>query len=172
MPPEIWFETQSHNGSALYSNVRENELTFIEGHQVRYGPSRLLFDTAEGLQGSDLTLKSLHSLSSRLTYCVLDIYNHRSNVIKAANYETLVHRAPNTLTQRDKKLHGTKRRVISQGFSDNALRVFEAPVTAQILKFSALLGGTKNDDGTENEHLVQDSGDNWSPPRDMAAWCG
>lgn len=83
----------------------------------------------------------------------------------------MVHRAPNTLTQRDKKLHGKKRRVISQGFSDNALRAFEGPITAQIQKFSGLLGGNKNDYSTEDDLFTEQSSENWSPVRDMARWC-
>lgn len=139
---------------------------------MRYAPNRLLIDTAEGLRGQYPSSNILRRLSiRRLTFCALDIYSHRSNVIKADNYDSLVHRAPNTLTQRDKKLHGRKRRVISQGFSDSALRVYEAPVLVQIQKFSAILGGAQNDDGTKREYCALNSFDGWSPPRNVARWC-
>ena len=64
-----------------------------------------------------------------------DIYSHQSNVIKSDVYNQMVHRAANILTLRDKTQHGVRRRILSQGFSENALRGFEPAVLAQIEKF-------------------------------------
>jgi cytochrome P450 len=62
----------------------------------------------------------------------IDIYGHGKNFKKAQRYAAMVHRAPNTLTVIDKKKHGKKRRVISQGFSDAALKGHELVILEQI----------------------------------------
>lgn len=70
----------------------------------------------------------------------------------------MVHRAPNTLTLIDKKQHGRKRRTISQGFGDNALRGFEDTIMSLVRTFC--------------DSLVQDTPvGEWSPPQNMARWC-
>ncbi|KAL4747878.1 hypothetical protein BDW72DRAFT_206088 [Aspergillus terricola var. indicus] len=81
------------------------------GDFVRYGPNSLLVNTAAGLH---------------------DIYSHGKNFKKAQRYAAMVHRAPNTLTVIDKAKHGKKRRVISQGFSDAALKNHELVILEQI----------------------------------------
>ncbi|KAH8588193.1 cytochrome P450 [Bisporella sp. PMI_857] len=85
------------------------------GSQVRYAPNRVLFNSASGFK---------------------DIYGHQSNVIKSDVYNQMVHRAPNLVTLRDKALHGVRRRILSQGFSESALRGFEPAILTQIEKFT------------------------------------
>ncbi|KAF4634033.1 hypothetical protein G7Y89_g4073 [Cudoniella acicularis] len=57
----------------------------------------------------------------------------------------MVHRAANILTLRDKVQHGVRRRILSQGFSDSALRGFEPAILTQIEKFTNKIspGGDK-----------------------------
>ncbi|GFF89445.1 isotrichodermin C-15 hydroxylase [Aspergillus udagawae] len=108
------------------------------GDFVRYGPNSLLVNTAAGLQ---------------------DIYAHGKNFKKAQRYAAMVHRAPNTLTVIDKKKHGKKRRVISQGFSDAALKSHELVILEQIEHLCTQLKAGKG--GQAVPVGV------WSPPKNM-----
>ncbi|KAG9244843.1 cytochrome P450 [Calycina marina] len=117
------------------------------GDKVRYAPNRLLFNTSAALK---------------------DIYSNNKNVKKSEVYNAMVHRAPNTLTQRDKKLHARNRRLISQGFSESSMRVYEKPMAAQIDIFCRCL--MENEEEPINGISYPLEG-GWSPPRDMAKWC-
>ena len=72
----------------------------------------------------------------------------------------MVHRAPNTLTVIDKKKHGKKRRIISQGFSDFALKKHEIVILEQVQHLCTQLRM-----GLNGEQMPIGS---WSPPKDMA----
>lgn len=74
----------------------------------------------------------------------------------------MVHQVPNTLTAVDKKKHGKKRRVISQGFSDAALKGHEDVVIQQIQQLCNQLRMTE--DGK-----TVPAGE-WAPARNMAKW--
>ncbi|EAW11678.1 cytochrome P450 [Aspergillus clavatus NRRL 1] len=108
------------------------------GDFVRYGPNSLLVNTATGLH---------------------DIYGHGKNFRKAQRYAAMVHRAPNTLTVIDKKKHGKKRRVISQGFSDAALKNHEVVINEQIRQ---LLAQLKTGEGGKAVSVGS-----WSSPKNM-----
>lgn len=76
----------------------------------------------------------------------------------------MVHQALNTLTVRDKKDHGRRRRVVSQGFSDAAVRAYEPSMLALINRLC--------------DRLLQPFGETskpqpgeWTPSRDMSDWC-
>ncbi|KAL2056362.1 hypothetical protein ABVK25_003385 [Lepraria finkii] len=73
------------------------------GPYVRYAPDRLVINTNRALR---------------------DIYSYVSNIQKSKGYEPLpvFPRAWNTHTAINKRIHGHKRRIVSQGFSDSALR--------------------------------------------------
>lgn len=47
----------------------------------------------------------------------------------------MVHKAANILTLRDKTQHGVRRRILSQGFSESALRSFEPAILSHIEQF-------------------------------------
>ena len=89
-----------------------------------------------------------------------DIYGYGGKVRKSQVYDTLVHRTVNTLTMRDKKQHAQRRRIMSHGFSDAAIRSFEPRVKELIRTLCDLL-------------IVKDAGSDgeWSAPQDMAKWC-
>ncbi|KAJ5822466.1 benzoate 4-monooxygenase cytochrome P450 [Penicillium robsamsonii] len=108
------------------------------GNYIRYAPDRLAFGTAKA---------------------VSDIYGYGAKVRKSQVYNTLVHRTANTLTMRDKKQHAQRRRIMSQGFSDAAIRSFEPRVQELIRTLCGLL-------------IVKDAGSvsEWSAPQDMAKW--
>lgn len=69
----------------------------------------------------------------------------------------MVHRAPNTLTLIDKKAHGRKRRIISQGLSDAALRRYQPAILKHINELCGALVGSKPSE--------------WSVPRNVAHYC-
>lgn len=98
----------------------------------------------------------------------LDIYGYNSNVIKSTTYNALLHRAPNILTARDKKQHGKRKRIISQGFSDANLRALEEPVMSQIANFCEVLSSNTTFVEESNTAAVKDG---WGPARDMSKLC-
>lgn len=97
-------------------------------------------------------------------YSHADIYGNRSNVIKSKVYNTLVHRAGNTLTLRNKAEHARRRRVMSPGFSDASLRLLEPKILAQI---NQMIQGLLNETGSKEAGPQHE----WSEARDMATWC-
>ncbi|KAL1964516.1 hypothetical protein VTN77DRAFT_6942 [Rasamsonia byssochlamydoides] len=117
-------------------------LANCSGDYVRYSPNGLLVNTVTGLK---------------------DIYSHGKNFKKSKKYLAMVHRAPNTLTAIDKKKHGKKRRVISQGFSDAALKSHEDVVLQQINQLCTQLRMTE-----DGQPVAEGQ---WAPARNMARWC-
>lgn len=97
-----------------------------------------------------------------------DIYGYNSNVIKSTSYNALLHRAPNILTARDKKQHGKRKRIISQGFSDANLRALEEPVVAQIKNFCHVLASNT---AFKEEFEVASVKQGWGPARDVSKLC-
>ncbi|KAK8022508.1 cytochrome P450 [Apiospora rasikravindrae] len=85
------------------------------GDYVRYGPNKLMINTAEGLR---------------------DIYHvgAGSKFMKATAYTPMVHRAPNTLTIRGGKDHARRRRIMAQGVSEKAQRGYEHRIMSHIDK--------------------------------------
>lgn len=122
---------------AWRGDVHEDILRCHEryGSRVRYGPDRLLFNTAQS---------------------VSDIYSHRANTLKSKVYHALAQQAPNSLTMRDKVLHGRRRRVVSQAFSENTLRSFEPKIVGNIHHLATTIAKT------------QDNEKGWTSAKDMA----
>ena len=118
----------------------------LAGNHVRYGPNRVIFNTAEALR---------------------DIYGvgSVSKVMKASAYEPLVHRAPNTLTIKGGKEHARRRRIMAQGVSDKAQRGYEHRIATHIDTFCDVMFGNQNKPETEG------SARRWSEPMDMSNWC-
>jgi cytochrome P450 len=87
----------------------------------------------------------------------------------------MVHQATNTLTVRDRKDHGRRRRVIQQGLSDATLRAFEPYMYEIINRFCDRLIQT-----VEEENTVKANGESpetahktatWKNARNMSEWC-
>lgn len=127
----------------LQHSVGANELTWcIIGKAVRFAPNSLSFNSNSALK---------------------EIYGFRANVRKSEFYDAFVHPAPNTHNIRDKEMHARKRRVLSQAFSDGAMKEMERYVLANIRTFCDQIGrGSACDlDGSKG----------WSSPKNMADWC-
>lgn len=109
------------------------------GKVVRFGPNSLSFNSNTALK---------------------EIYGFKSNVRKAEFYDAFVHPAPNTHNARDKALHARKRRVLSHGFSDSAMKQMERYILANVRSFCDQIGT-----GASNEQK------GWTPAKNMADWC-
>lgn len=112
------------------------------GPVVRYGPNSVLVNSAKA---------------------VTDLYNFKASVIKGKAYEALVHKAPNILTIRERQLHGTRKRVMSQALSDSNIQAFEPAILDKVWKFVSIL--------RDLPKLGQPSKSEWSEPINMARWC-
>ncbi|KAH8807260.1 cytochrome protein [Xylogone sp. PMI_703] len=118
------------------------------GDVVRYAPNRLLVNNVNGIK---------------------DVYSHSSHVKKGLSYSVLppTPAAVSTISAVDKVVHGKKRRIISQGLSESAIKGFEPAITTRIRKFCSLMA-------PENDHQFEGapgSAGDWSTPRNMAALC-
>ena len=67
----------------------------------------------------------------------------------------MMHRVPNTITQRNKALHAKQRRLLSNGFSDAALRSYEKPIHYHVHRLC--------------QQLAKFEGE-WSAPTNMSDW--
>jgi hypothetical protein len=109
------------------------------GKIVRFGPNSVSFN-------SNVALK--------------DIYGFKSNVRKSEFYDAFVHPTPNTHNTRDKAVHGRKRRVLSQAFSEVAIKQMEKYVVANVRTFCQQIGTGASDERK-----------GWTTPKNMADWC-
>ena len=119
----------------------------ITGKIVRFGPNSLSFNSNSALR---------------------DIYGFKSNVRKAAFYDAFAHPVPNTHNTRDKHVHARKRRVLSQAFSDSAMKEMERYILANVRSFCeqiGRLGGGGNNEGSIEERK------GWTVAKNMADWC-
>lgn len=76
-----------------------------------------------------------------------DIYGHGKHIKKAEFYNAFpaIKGVFNTHNAIDKVVHGRKRRVLSQVFSDNALKGMEYLMLENIRRFCAIVGGDEGD---------------------------
>lgn len=84
---------------------------------------------------------------------------------KAEFYDAFVHPAANTHNTRDKEQHARKRRVLSQAFSDAAMREMQRYILANIRTFCHQIGLPDGGAGDDEKK----SG--WTQPRNMSDWC-
>jgi cytochrome P450 len=135
------------------------------GDFVRYGPDRLLINSADGFHGMSFPPLSLSQRVRVILNSSLDIYGHNKNVTKSKAYYSLM---PPDLTHSvlsawDKIVHGRKRRVIGQGFTEPAVRGYEPIIKENINIFCKTLL-----DGDGRVPPDSPAADAWSPPMDMA----
>lgn len=109
------------------------------GKIVRFGPNSLSFNSNGALK---------------------DIYGFKANVRKAEFYDAFAHPVPNTHNTRDKNVHARKRRVLSQAFSDSAMKEMERYILANVRSFCQQVGL-----GASEERK------GWTVPKNMADWC-
>ncbi|VUC35513.1 unnamed protein product [Clonostachys rosea] len=135
------------DGYQLYHAYRgDRHLEFWRLHEkygpiVRFGPNSITFKSNTALK---------------------DIYGFKSNVRKAEFYNAFAHPVANTHNTRDKAVHSRKRRVMSQAFSDSAMKGMERFILANIRAFCEQVGS-----------LSDASADSkgWTVPRNMSHWC-
>ncbi|KAE8396217.1 cytochrome P450 [Aspergillus alliaceus] len=106
------------------------------GRIVRYGPNHISINDAQALEA---------------------IYGHQANVQKTRWYSSFY--SVSIFNAVDKSVHARKKRVMSQAFSDQALRGMEPHVLSAIREWCKGLG----DNAKEKSH-------GWSTPKDMAHW--
>ncbi|KAL6899905.1 cytochrome P450 [Trichoderma evansii] len=99
-----------------------------------------------------------------------DIYSHGKNMQKSLAYLVMVHNTPSTFTLIDKKEHAWKKRILSQKFSDSAIRSYEPKVLELVDRFcDVLCPKPSEDEDDESENTETKSV--WSEPFNMATWC-
>ncbi|KAI0129094.1 cytochrome P450-like protein [Xylariales sp. AK1849] len=109
------------------------------GRIVRFGPNSVSFNSNTALK---------------------EIYGFKSNVRKAEFYDAFVHPAPNTHNTRDKTTHARKRRVLSHGFSDSAMKEMERYILANVRSFCEQIGVGASEESK-----------GWTRAKNMADWC-
>ena len=135
-----------------YRHLDLYELHQKYGKVVRYGPDKISINSAAALS---------------------DIYGYKSNVRKAQFYSAFpaTKGAWSTHSAIDKALHARKRRVLSQGFSDAAMKGLQPHILSVIRTFTEAVGdfpsrlafGSSNGTPTKKEPA-------WSTPKDMGLW--
>lgn len=132
----------------------------IEGSVIRYGPDRIIVNSSNGLHGEMLT-PSMKSCWLIPSICE-DIYGHGKNVVKSKSYAPIAHATGglNVLATIEKTTFRRKRRLISQGFSTEALKDFE-PRMLQLLNIFC----SKIAEGSRLPH------NEWTQSKNMRDWC-
>ncbi|KAH6719153.1 cytochrome P450, partial [Leptodontidium sp. MPI-SDFR-AT-0119] len=135
------------------------------GPYVRYSPDYLLFDTTQACK---------------------DIYGHNKNMQKSLPYLAMVHNTPSTFTLRNKKEHAWKKRILSQNFSDSAIRSYEPEVLKLVDRFCDALSPKSSEKSAinqfacsvlcpkpseTNESETRENKTSWSEPFNMSTWC-
>lgn len=115
------------------------------GDVVRYAPNRLLINTNTALR---------------------EIYSHSKHLSKAKGYKAMWHRAPNTLTTINKLSHIKKRRIMSQGFSDKAMKMYEPRILRHVTKFCQTIEHL-----IRKDNLAKPDSSSWTKPIVMSDWC-
>ena len=131
----------------------------LYGDVVRFGPNSVSINTNTALR---------------------DIYGFKANVKKSSFYSVFpaTKGAFSTHTAIDKAVHARKRRVLSQAFSDSAMRAMEVHILDNIRAWCRHLGvggnRSKSDFGGPLNGLSKMSPDpdakGWSEPKNMADW--
>lgn len=116
------------------------------GNFVRYGPNKIIVNTSTAIP---------------------EIYGPKANVQKSTAYRAFEtsSTALDLQSTVNKVAHARKRRVISQAFSDSAIRSFETHILQHVAKFISHLAPNPEEAGK----LQRDF--SWSTRRDMSKLC-
>jgi cytochrome P450 len=117
------------------------------GDFVRYGPNKLLVNTASGVQ---------------------DIYGHKNNV-KKSQYYSPFHKGllPSALSAYDKDDHVPRRKILNPSFSETALKRYDATIAKHVDVFIDKV--VENNGASGSRSMAGNSA--WTVGRDMALWC-
>lgn len=126
----------------LYHGLQGDRHRWLHGLHQRYGshvrvaPNFVSVNSVDGLH---------------------DIYGHGKRFQKSTFYTAFpaIKGVYNTHSVIDKAAHGRKRRVLSQAFSDNALKGMEDVVLLHIRQFCAVLGGDDEETRRDREILLE-----------------
>ncbi|PWY74301.1 putative cytochrome P450 [Aspergillus heteromorphus CBS 117.55] len=118
------------------------------GPIVRYAPHRVIFASSTGFH---------------------DIYGFGKNVQKSPSYHSIGLRKgfSSTLTAVDNKVHGRKRRILSQGLSDQNLKLLEPTLLRTVDRLCSRLAERQDDFSP----AYQTTDDGWTCPKNMSEWC-
>lgn len=122
---------------------------------LRYGPDRLLINTATAMRGR---LRKLEN-SARFTQVLkqhIDVHGPGKPFKKFKGYIPMVHGAPNTFTLINKKEHARRRRLLAPGLSDTALKSYESAILARIGLFCDSLLGVNGDTKSSRSQNVSE----------------
>ncbi|KAK4502726.1 hypothetical protein PRZ48_006152 [Zasmidium cellare] len=124
------------------------------GPVVRYGPNRLLFNSRESLEGEcpKQVLQSIADFGSP------EIYGHHRNFFKGRAYDAMrIQPVPSVFNAASNELHSQRRKIVAQGFSDQAVKASEPKILKQIDAYRRV--------------LFPDEGESsWSEPRELTSW--
>ncbi|KAH8817137.1 cytochrome P450 [Xylogone sp. PMI_703] len=139
----------THAYGAFHAFKQDIHLDMWRCHQkygdfVRYGPNRMLINTATGLK---------------------DIYGINKNVVKSQGYNAMIHRVPSVLTIRNKKEHSDRRRLIGEGLSDSAIRTYESTIRSHIDHLVEVIAPNAGEETVMKQEKA------WSMSRNMAKLC-
>ncbi|OJJ38166.1 hypothetical protein ASPWEDRAFT_312186 [Aspergillus wentii DTO 134E9] len=132
----------------LYHGLKGNRHLWLHachakyGSHVRVAPNFVSVNTDQGLH---------------------DIYGHGKRLKKADFYNAFpaIKGVYNTHNVIDKTVHGRKRRVLSQAFSDHALKAMEDVMLLHVRQLCAVLGGEDGMKGNEKTSNVVRNMGNW-----------
>ena len=113
---------------------------------MRQGPNKISFNSVKALNGQGICLQSI------LVLIPIDIY-HSKDVQKSKAYKPM-HPASgvcNVHSAIDKSVHRRKRKVISQGLSDQCMRSVEPMILSHIDVFLQKIMASTNRDRLEND---------------------
>ncbi|PYH91554.1 putative cytochrome P450 [Aspergillus ellipticus CBS 707.79] len=120
------------------------------GPVVRYAPHRVIFASSTGFRGAD-------------------IYGFGKNVQKSLSYHSInpAKGGHSTLSTVNKKVHGRKRRLLSQGLSDHSLKLLEPTLLNTVDRLCDRLA-EKQDNFSPPDQPIEDG---WTCAKNMAEWC-
>ena len=132
------------------------------GSTVRYGPNRLLVNTATSLHGTSTPITDIINSDLTIVLHVLDIYDHSKPMKKSKAFATVSRYigGQSLLTLIDKTLHRNRRRSYNPGFSPEALSNFEPTMISHIRIFCEQL--VKKTTNVEGE---------WTEPKNVKDLC-
>lgn len=140
----------------LYHGLKGNRYLWLHslhqqyGTHVRVAPNFVSINSDQGLH---------------------DIYGHGKRIRKADFYNAFpaIKGVYNTHNAIDKTMHGRKRRVLSQAFSDNALKGMEDVMLLHVRQLCSVLAGESPDCETPSGGEKENKG---AVVRNMANWFG
>jgi len=131
---------------------------FATGDYVRYGPSKLIISRDHAIKGEKDKGKPRNE-----QYLLLHrhLFSQKSKAYRAFEMTPTAHDLQSTV---DKTAHSRKRRVMSQAFSDTALKFLEEHIHRHVDIFVKCLADRDSSRTNNGKDL-------WTHPKNVAQWC-